>query len=77
MDEPTEGLAPLMVRELGRLVVALKEAGTSILLVEQQFAFVLRHADRIYIVSKGQIVHDCRPAELAENHEIKARYLGV
>jgi branched-chain amino acid transport system ATP-binding protein len=77
MDEPTEGLAPLMVRELGRLVGALKEAGTSILLVEQQFAFVLRHADRIYIVSKGQIVHHCLPAELAEDHETKARYLGV
>ena len=77
MDEPTEGLAPLMVRELGRLVAALKEAGTSVLLVEQQLAFVLRHADRIYIVSKGQIVHHCRPDELASDHETKARYLGV
>jgi branched-chain amino acid transport system ATP-binding protein len=77
MDEPTEGLAPLMVRELGRLVAALKEAGTSILLVEQQLAFVLRHADRIYIVSKGQIVHHCRPAELADDRETKARFLGV
>ncbi len=77
MDEPTEGLAPLMVRELGRLVATLKEAGTSILLVEQQLAFVLRHADRIYIVSKGQIVHHCRPAELADDRETKARFLGV
>jgi branched-chain amino acid transport system ATP-binding protein len=77
MDEPTEGLAPLMVREFGRLVVTLKEAGASILLVEQQLAFVLRHADRIYIVSKGQIVHHCRPAELAEDHETKSRFLGV
>ncbi len=77
MDEPTEGLAPLMVRELGRLVAALKEAGTSVLLVEQQLAFVLRHADRIYIVSKGQIVHHCRPAELADDRETKARFLGV
>jgi branched-chain amino acid transport system ATP-binding protein len=77
MDEPTEGLAPLMVRELGRLVSTLKERGASILLVEQQLAFVLRHADRIYILSKGQIVHHCRPAELAEDHEIKSRYLGV
>jgi branched-chain amino acid transport system ATP-binding protein len=77
MDEPTEGLAPLMVRELGRLVATLKEAGASILLVEQQLAFVLRHADRIYILSKGQIVHHCRPAELAEAHHIKSRYLGV
>jgi branched-chain amino acid transport system ATP-binding protein len=77
MDEPTEGLAPLMVRELGRLVETLKQSGASILLVEQQLAFVLRHADRIYILSKGQIVHHCRPAELAEDHETKSRYLGV
>jgi branched-chain amino acid transport system ATP-binding protein len=77
MDEPTEGLAPLMVRELGRLVTTLKETGTSILLVEQQLAFVLRHADRIYIVSKGQIVHHCRPDELADDHKTKSRFLGV
>jgi len=77
MDEPTEGLAPLMVRELGRLVATLKETGASILLVEQQLAFVLRHADRIYILSKGQIVHHCRPAELADDHETKSRFLGV
>jgi branched-chain amino acid transport system ATP-binding protein len=77
MDEPTEGLAPLMVRELGRLMATLKESGTSILLVEQQLAFVLRHADRIYIVSKGQVVHHCRPAELAGDDETKSRFLGV
>jgi branched-chain amino acid transport system ATP-binding protein len=77
MDEPTEGLAPLMVREIARLVATLKEAGASILLVEQQLGFVLRHADRIYIVSRGQIVHHCRPAELAEDHDTKSRFLGV
>lgn len=77
MDEPTEGLAPLMVREFGRLVATLKETGVSILLVEQQLAFVLRHADRIYILSKGQIVHHCRPAELAKDREIKSQFLGV
>ncbi len=77
MDEPTEGLAPLMVRELGRLMTTLKQSGASILLVEQQLAFVLRHADRIYILSKGKIVHQCRPAELAEDAETKSRYLGV
>jgi branched-chain amino acid transport system ATP-binding protein len=77
MDEPTEGLAPLMVRELGRLVGALKETGTAVLLVEQQLAFVLRYADRVYIVSKGQVVHHCLPSELATDSEVKARYLGV
>jgi len=77
MDEPTEGLAPLIVHELGRLMRTLKESGTAILLVEQQLAFVLRHADRIYIVSKGHIVHQCRPSELAGDDAVKSRYLGV
>ncbi|MBN9083210.1 MAG: ABC transporter ATP-binding protein [Rhizobiales bacterium 62-17] len=77
MDEPTEGLAPLMVRELGRLVGALKDSGTAVLLVEQQLAFVLKYADRVYIVAKGQIVHHCLPAELATDSDVKARYLGV
>jgi branched-chain amino acid transport system ATP-binding protein len=77
MDEPTEGLAPLMVRELGRALRSLKRAGTSVLLIEQQLAFALRHADIIFIMSKGQIVHRCTPAELATDAEIKSRYLGV
>ena len=77
MDEPTEGLAPLMVRELGRAIQSLKQTGTSILLIEQQLAFALRYADVIFIMSKGRIVHRCTPAELAADAEIKARYLGV
>ena len=77
MDEPTEGLAPLMVRELGRVLRSLKRAGTSVLLIEQQLAFALRHADVIFIMSKGQIVHRCTPAELAADAETKSRYLGV
>ena len=77
MDEPTEGLAPLMVRELGRAIRALKEAGTSILLVEQQLGFALRYADIVYIMSKGRIVHRCTPAELAADAETKARWLGI
>jgi branched-chain amino acid transport system ATP-binding protein len=77
MDEPTEGLAPLMVRELGRMVGALKEAGTPVLLVEQQLAFVLKYADRVYILSKGQVVHHCTAADLSGDAQIKARHLGV
>jgi branched-chain amino acid transport system ATP-binding protein len=77
MDEPTEGLAPLIVRELGRAIEQLKQAGTSILLIEQHLAFALRHADVIFIMSKGRIVHRCMPAELAADAETKARYLGV
>jgi branched-chain amino acid transport system ATP-binding protein len=77
MDEPTEGLAPLMVRELGQAIESLKRAGTSILLIEQQLAFALRYADVIFIMSKGRIVHHCTPAELAADADTKARYLGV
>jgi branched-chain amino acid transport system ATP-binding protein len=77
MDEPTEGLAPLMVRELGSAIESLKQAGTSILLIEQQLAFALRYADIVFIMSKGRIVHQCTPTELAADAEIKARYLGV
>ena len=77
MDEPTEGLAPLMVRELGTVIESLKQAGTSILLIEQQLAFALRYADIVFIMSKGRIVHQCTPAELAADAETKARYLGV
>ena len=77
MDEPTEGLAPMMVRELGRAIESLKLAGTSILLIEQRFAFALRYADVVFIMSKGRIVHQCTPAELAADVETKTRYLGV
>jgi branched-chain amino acid transport system ATP-binding protein len=77
MDEPTEGLAPLMVRELGRTIAQLKAAGTAILLIEQQLAFALRYADVVFIMSKGRIVHRCTPAELAADADTKARYLGV
>jgi branched-chain amino acid transport system ATP-binding protein len=77
MDEPTEGLAPLIVRELGRTVESLKKAGTAILLIEQHLAFALRHADVIFIMSKGRIVHQCTPAELAADAETKARHLGI
>jgi branched-chain amino acid transport system ATP-binding protein len=77
MDEPTEGLAPLMVRELGQAIESLKRAGTAILLIEQQLAFALRYADVVFIMSKGRIVHHCTPAELAADAEAKARYLGV
>jgi branched-chain amino acid transport system ATP-binding protein len=77
MDEPTEGLAPLIVREIGKLLGVLKDAGIPVLLVEQQLAFALKYADRVYIVSRGQVVHYCTPSELANDSEIKARYLGV
>ena len=77
LDEPSEGLAPLLVRELGRILGRLKAGGASILLVEQNLAFALRIADHVYLMSKGKIVHECRPDALLRDEEVKARYLGV
>jgi branched-chain amino acid transport system ATP-binding protein len=77
MDEPTEGLAPLLVREVGRVIGELKRSGLSILLVEQNLALALSVADRVHVLSRGQIVHSGTPAELMGNDDVKTRYLGV
>ncbi len=77
MDEPTEGLAPLLVREVGRVLGELKREGLSILLVEQNLPLALGVADRVHILSRGQIVHSGHPAELLANEDVKSRYLGV
>ncbi len=77
MDEPTEGLAPLLVREVGRVIADLKARGLSILLVEQNIPLALRVTDRVHVLSRGRIVHSCAPDALWQNEEIKARYLGL
>ena len=77
MDEPTEGLAPLLVREVGATIARLKGEGLSILLVEQHLPMALSVADRVHVLSRGQIVHSSTPAELAMNHDVQSRYLGV
>ena len=77
MDEPTEGLAPLLVHEVGRIIDNLKSQGLSILLVEQNLPLALRVSDRIHVLSRGRIVHSCLPQELRENDEIKSKYLGL
>jgi branched-chain amino acid transport system ATP-binding protein len=77
MDEPTEGLAPLLVREVARVIEELRREGLSILLVEQNLPMALSVADRVHILSRGQIVHSSTPAELMASEDIKSRYLGV
>jgi branched-chain amino acid transport system ATP-binding protein len=77
MDEPSEGLAPLLVQEMGRILGELRRAGASILLVEQNLAFALAVADRVYLMSKGRIVHEAAPAALARDEATTARWLGV
>ena len=77
MDEPTEGLAPLLVREVGRVIAELKRAGLSILLVEQNLPMAVAVADRVHVLNRGQIVYSGRPAELLADEDVKSRYLGV
>ncbi len=77
LDEPSEGLAPLIVREIGRILQALKAERLSLLLVEQNYHLALRVADRVYVMNKGQIVYEGTPAGLEADEEIKRRYLGV
>ena len=77
MDEPSEGLAPLLVREVGRVISELKGQGLSILLVEQSLPFALRVADHVHVLSRGRIVHSSSPADLLANEEVKSRFLGL
>jgi branched-chain amino acid transport system ATP-binding protein len=77
MDEPTEGLAPLVVREVANVIAGLKREGLSILLVEQSLPFATRLADRVHVLDRGRIVHSSAPAELIANEEVKSRYLGL
>jgi len=77
MDEPSEGLAPLIVREVGKIIYQLKKKGFSILLVEQNLPMALRVADYLHIMSNGKIVYDATPDQLRSNDEVKAKYIGV
>ncbi len=77
MDEPTEGLAPLIVREITRILLELKQKGQAILLVEQNLPLALQVADRIYVMSKGRIVFEGIPPSLSQNEEVKKQYLGL
>lgn len=77
MDEPSEGLAPLLVRELERIIKEIKAQELSMLLVEQDSSFALKLADYVYIMSRGVMVYESEPEKLKENPEIRSRYLGV
>lgn len=77
MDEPTEGLAPLLVKEVKATLEDLRDKGLSILVAEQNLGFVLDLAHHIYIITSGQVVYDSTPGELRQNDEVKNLYLGV
>ncbi len=77
LDEPSEGLAPLIIQDLGVAIRSLKEEGLSILLVEQNTPFAVKTVDRINIITKGKLVYDASPEELWGDEEVKKTYLGI
>jgi len=76
-DEPSEGLAPVIVEEVFRVMSELRAAGQSILLVEQNFAMAMSVADYAYVMNKGLIVYESKPEDLINNETVKSLYLGV
>ena len=77
MDEPSEGLAPMVVQEITQITAKLKQSGMSILLVEQNYPMVLSLSDYAYILSKGQIVYESSTKELIEKEQVIAKHLSA
>ena len=77
MDEPSEGLAPVMVQHLEGIIAGLKRQGLAILLVEQNLYSALVVADRAYVLETGTVVYEAEAAELAEDPQSLVRFLGV
>ena len=76
LDEPNEGLAPVIVRQIGELIDALAKT-TTILFTDQSVHFALKHAQRAYILEKGQVVHEANSHILREDIDTQMRYLSV
>ena len=77
LDEPTEGLAPVIIQQIGHTIARLKKEGSTILLVEQNFRFASTVADRYYVVEHGKIIDGFSNSELAANMDKLHTYLGV
>jgi branched-chain amino acid transport system ATP-binding protein len=77
LDEPTEGLAPVIIQQIGRTIQRLKSEGFTILLVEQNFRFASTVADRFFIVEHGKVIDGFANSELQANMDKLHTYLGV
>jgi branched-chain amino acid transport system ATP-binding protein len=77
LDEATEGLAPLIAREIWRVIAELRRAGVATIIVDRNYGAVLAHADRCAILVKGEIVADLPSGELRARPELLHRHLGV
>jgi len=77
MDEPSEGLAPIIIQGVWEAIGKLKQEGLSILLVEQNASLALKLVDYVHVMSKGQVVYSAPPDELRANDQVKSSYLGI
>jgi branched-chain amino acid transport system ATP-binding protein len=77
MDEPTEGLAPIIIEQIGKSILEIKQSGRTVLLAEQHLQMALHVGDRHYIIDNGHLVFQGTSADIQANEEIKATYLGV
>ena len=77
MDEPSEGLAPMVIENVGKIIQQLKESGLSILLAEQNLPLALSVADYVYVLAKGTVVFESTPEALENNEQVKREYLAI
>jgi len=77
IDEPTEGLAPIIVQQVGDLIAEIARRGVSILLVEQKLSIAMRISHRVYVMGHGRIVFEGTPAELKANQAVRREWLEV
>ena len=77
LDEPSQGLAPLIVKHLAEIIREINRRGVTILLVEQNALMALELADRVYVMDKGEIVYEGKPEELWANRKLSQELLGV
>ena len=77
LDEPSEGLAPKLVEQVGEILATLRATGLALLLVEQNLGLATRVGQRVLVMNKGTIVFAGTPAELAAHRDVEARYLGI
>ncbi len=77
MDEPSEGLSPMLVQQVGDIMKSMRERGHAVLLVEQNFGLAMSVADYVYVVSAGRFVFDGTPAELERAQDVLDQHLGV
>jgi branched-chain amino acid transport system ATP-binding protein len=77
MDEPTEGLAPIIIEQIRKSILEIQQSGRTVLLAEQHLQMALSVGDRHYIIDNGHLVFQGSSADIRANEEIQATYLGV